>query len=146
MSRTMVADHTWIGTLMIVLVLVAGCGPTRRATPVAPSQDTRLRPADGMTMVYVPGRPGVLAEYSHPLSGLSVSGPPPKGVIDFEWLIIEGMHYSAGTGKQSGLCCCVTLSGTGWPWSYKSLLDRSLGPTASLNAQLWLGVVFHEEE
>jgi formylglycine-generating enzyme required for sulfatase activity len=55
MSRSKFADHTWIGTLMIVLVLVAGCGPTRHPTPVTPSQDTRLRPADGMTMVYVPG-------------------------------------------------------------------------------------------
>lgn len=66
-------------------------------------------------------------------------------VIDSQWLIVERIHDSARTGKQSGLCCCVTLSGTGWPWSYRSLLDRSLGPTASLNAQLWLGVIFHEE-
>jgi hypothetical protein len=31
----------------------------------------------------------VLAEYSHPLSGLSVSGPSPEGVANSEWLIVD---------------------------------------------------------
>jgi len=54
-SRKAFADHRSILALMFVLVLVAGCGPASHSTPVAPSQDTRLRPADGMTMVWVPG-------------------------------------------------------------------------------------------
>jgi formylglycine-generating enzyme required for sulfatase activity len=55
MSRKLFSNHRWIGPLVIVLVLVAGCGPASRPIPVAPVQDTRIRPADGMTMVHVPG-------------------------------------------------------------------------------------------
>lgn len=51
----MFADHRSILALMLFLVLVSGCGSASHSTPVAPSQDTRLRPADGMTMVWVPG-------------------------------------------------------------------------------------------
>jgi hypothetical protein len=47
--------------------------------------------------------------------------------------------------QGTGLCCYAPSSSTGWLWSYERLLDRSLVPTASLNAHLWLGVVFHEE-
>jgi len=51
----------------------------------------------------------VLAEYSHPfpaVTGFSFSGQSTKGGIDSEWLIFEGMYYSARTASAGRV--------TGW--------------------------------
>jgi formylglycine-generating enzyme required for sulfatase activity len=40
---------------MVLNTLLVSCGRTQHPTPADDTQDTDVRPADGMTMVYVPG-------------------------------------------------------------------------------------------